>query len=109
MTSLVDFPIHIYCALCTQWLPLESLALLDSALCNKKRRKYFLEALVCDLASVEGHAFSFPSLTYLNWLIARNLSVRSLSLDVTFGDEEFKRIKATRLNVCCCELQSLRF
>jgi hypothetical protein len=101
---LLDICDDIWYDLFTEWLPIEAVGVLDSALCQKSRRPYFLHQIskkvllfgreeINVLEKVIRNFFDVATLTYkgsfganaLSWVLKRGIHLASLRLTYQYG------------------------
>lgn len=78
MSVFLSLKDDLLVSLFSEWLKTEELIVLDSALCQKKRRTDFLLLLKCSAFVTYGTVFTnLPFINYVNWIQLRNLRVSS--------------------------------
>lgn len=116
-----------------EWITTSDLARLDSAVCNYAHRTQFMEIIQESYFTTEGVDPKYLTNRYFEWIVLRNLQVRSLNLNFDQIDQfmfviqlgcYLKKIKnfsasfvstvttscsITILNKCCKSLESLDF
>jgi hypothetical protein len=60
----------------TDWLRVDNFCFLDSAICNHKIRKAFLQSSGLNV-NISGVAFrnNVPSLNFLDWILSKNVNI----------------------------------
>lgn len=76
--SLLDIPTVILCEILANWLEIEELGMLDSALCEKHSRSTFLQAIGHSRFLCMGNPNSKIDDYHLMWLFKRNVHLQSL-------------------------------
>ena len=107
--ALMDIADDLLCDLFTEWLPIKSVCHLDSALCQKRRRPYFLallakKVLLFNREQIRVMTDPYPRDSYthrplglaaLNWVLKRGIHLASLHLPFsdTIGSAEWQSIR----------------
>lgn len=112
---LKKIPNHLLVSIFSEWLSITDVAAFDSACCESEDREVFLNAICCRAASFHSSGLPtepFHSRDFLQWLIARGISVTDLKLRIGPHDKElwhsisakhFKVFhKLESLSLSCC-------
>ena len=108
---LFDFPCDLLTALCTEWIALSDVCKLDSAICLRSNRTVFLSAVGSESA-IFGGVGKAPeasvAVKYLEWLVARRISITQLELNeipislhfARFCNKVVRGLKNLKVNSC---------
>lgn len=103
--ALLDIADDLLWDLLTEWLPLEAVCRLDSALCQKRRRLYFLSMLETkvllfnreNIRFKDDHRFTHRALEprEMKWILKRGMNLASLQFGENCGinNEEAQSIR----------------